>query len=116
MRALAAAEQTWLRRKPVRREELTARIEIHTTVKQDASWMKGLVSGATNDDTEAMSLLKAIMPERIISKIQVSHGRAGPNRIPLLNKPTACSQEVCSRSTVLEVCWHADALENPRPA
>ena len=39
--------------------------------KQDTSWMNGLVSRATNNDTEAMQLLQAILPKRIITKIQV---------------------------------------------
>ncbi|KAK9836885.1 hypothetical protein WJX74_010424 [Apatococcus lobatus] len=56
--------------KPVRREELTARIDIHTAAKDDGSWVKGLVTGSTNQDTEAMQLLQAILPEKIINKIQ----------------------------------------------
>ena len=58
-------------RKPVRREELTARIDIHTAAKENTPWINSLVSGSTNKDTEAMQLLQAILPERIITKIQV---------------------------------------------
>lgn len=55
----------------MRREELIARIDIHVAAKNDAPWMSGLVTGTTNKDTEAMQLLKAILPEKIIAKIQV---------------------------------------------
>ena len=33
--------------------------------------MNKLVNGSTNKDTEAMQLLQAILPEKIIAKIQV---------------------------------------------
>lgn len=58
-------------RKPVRREELNARIELHTAMKTDAAWLKSLMNGSTSQDTEAMQLLQAIMPQKIIAKIQV---------------------------------------------
>lgn len=58
-------------RKPVRREELNARIDLHTAMKTDASWLKTLMNGSTDQDTEAMQLLQAIMPQKIIDKIQV---------------------------------------------
>lgn len=60
----------------MRREELIARIDIHVAAKNDAPWMSGLVTGTTNKDTEAMQLLKAILPEKIIAKIQVSSFRS----------------------------------------
>ncbi|KAK9862151.1 hypothetical protein WJX84_008470 [Apatococcus fuscideae] len=56
--------------KPVRREELNARIELHTAMKTDAAWLKSLMNGSTSNDTEAMQLLQAIMPQKIIAKIQ----------------------------------------------
>ncbi|KAK9847967.1 hypothetical protein WJX84_006862 [Apatococcus fuscideae] len=56
--------------KPVRREELNARVDLHTAMKTDASWLKGLMNGSTIQDTEAMQLLQAIMPQKIIAKIQ----------------------------------------------
>ena len=55
----------------MRREELIARIDIHIATRNDAPWMSGLVQGTTNKDAEAMQLLKAILPEKIIGKIQV---------------------------------------------
>ena len=62
-------------RKPVRREELNARIDLHTAMKTDAAWLKSLMNGSTNNDTEAMQLLQAMMPEKIIAKIQVARSR-----------------------------------------
>ena len=61
-------------RKPVRREELNARIDLHTAMKTDAAWLKSLMNGTTDHDTEAMQLLQAIMPQKIIAKIQVIFG------------------------------------------
>lgn len=65
----------------MRREELIARIDIHVAAKNDAPWMSGLVTGTTNKDTEAMQLLKAILPEKIIAKIQVGSICRQANRL-----------------------------------
>ena len=40
-------------------------------MKTDAAWLKSLMNGSTSNDTEAMQLLQAIMPQKIIAKIQV---------------------------------------------
>ena len=41
-------------------------------MKTDAAWLKSLMNGSTSQDTEAMQLLQAIMPQKIIAKIQVT--------------------------------------------
>lgn len=57
--------------KPVKRGELIARIAAHLRVKADATWVNSLVNGAMQDDAEAMKILKSILPEPIILRIQV---------------------------------------------
>ncbi|KAK9820605.1 hypothetical protein WJX72_012229 [[Myrmecia] bisecta] len=60
--------------KPVRREELLARIDAHLHVQQDASWMMQLVNGTGGEvDGPAMELLKTILPGKIIKRIQDGH-------------------------------------------
>lgn len=53
--------------------ELVARIAAHLRVKADATWVNSLVNGAMQDDTEAMHILKSILPEPIILRIQVPY-------------------------------------------
>ena len=74
-------------RKPVRREELNARVDLHTAMKTDASWLKGLMNGSTIQDTEAMQLLQAIMPQKIIAKIQVRSATLDGRKTVLQNLP-----------------------------
>ncbi|KAK9826256.1 hypothetical protein WJX74_003071 [Apatococcus lobatus] len=56
--------------KPIKRKELLARIDVHLRLKADASWVHGLMSGSTANDAEAMEILKSILPERIIHRLQ----------------------------------------------
>lgn len=57
--------------KPIKRKELLARIEVHLKLKADSSWVHGLMSGSTANDAEAMEILKSILPEKIIHRLQV---------------------------------------------
>ena len=57
--------------KPIKRGELLARISAHLRVKDDATWVHSLVNGAIQDDAEAMVILKSILPEPIILRLQV---------------------------------------------
>ena len=57
--------------KPIKRAELLAPIAAHLRTKADATWVNSLVNGAMKDDAEAMKILKSILPEGIISRIQV---------------------------------------------
>ena len=84
-------------RKPVRREELNARIELHTAMKTDASWLKSLMNGSTSQDTEAMQLLQAIMPQKIIAKIQVQDVL-----VCRLAMPHALSLHACAWGCILD--------------
>ena len=59
--------------KPVKRGELLARIKAHLRVKSDATWVQSIVKGVLTEDSEAMKILESILPESIISRIQVSH-------------------------------------------
>ena len=58
--------------KPVKRGELLARIKAHLRVKSDATWVQSIVKGVLTEDSEAMKILESILPESIISRIQVS--------------------------------------------
>ena len=58
--------------KPVKRGELLARIKAHLRVKNDATWVQSIVKGVLTEDSEAMKILESILPESIISRIQVS--------------------------------------------
>ena len=58
--------------KPVKRGELLARIKAHLRVKFDATWVQSIVKGVLTEDSEAMKILESILPESIISRIQVS--------------------------------------------
>lgn len=60
-----------LNSKPIKRAELLARIGAHLRMKADATWVNSLVNGAMKDDAEAMKILKSILPETIIHRIQV---------------------------------------------
>ena len=40
-------------------------------MKADTTWMHSLVHGGMKDDAEAMRILKSILPEMIIKRIQV---------------------------------------------
>ena len=57
--------------KPVKRGELLARIKAHLRVKSDATWVQSIVKGVLTEDSEAMKILESILPESIISRIQV---------------------------------------------
>ena len=59
--------------KPVKRAELLARIKAHLRVKSDATWVQSIVKGVLTEDSEAMKILESILPESIISRIQVSY-------------------------------------------
>lgn len=52
--------------------ELLARISAQLRVKADATWVQSIVKGVLEDDSEAMNILQTILPEQIISRIQVS--------------------------------------------
>jgi len=41
-------------------------------VKTDATWIQSIVKGVLTEDSEAMKILESILPESIISRIQVS--------------------------------------------
>ncbi|KAK9789210.1 hypothetical protein WJX73_000342 [Symbiochloris irregularis] len=56
--------------KPVKRAELLARISAHLRVKADANWVHSLVNGVMQDEGTAMDILKSILPEPIILRIQ----------------------------------------------
>ena len=56
--------------KPVKRAELLARISAHLRVRADNSWVNTLVNGAMQDNAEAMRILKSILPEPIITRLQ----------------------------------------------
>ena len=60
--------------KPVKRGELLARIKAHLRVKSDATWVQSIVKGVLTEDSEAMKILESILPESIISRIQVGPG------------------------------------------
>ena len=51
--------------------ELLARISAQLRVKADATWVQSIVKGVLEDDSEAMNILQTILPEPIISRIQV---------------------------------------------
>ena len=53
--------------------ELLARISAQLRVKADATWVQSIVKGVLEDDSEAMNILQTILPEPIISRIQVCH-------------------------------------------
>ncbi len=57
--------------KPVKQNELLARISAQLRVKADATWVQSIVKGVLEDDSEAMNILQTILPEPIISRIQV---------------------------------------------
>lgn len=57
--------------KPVKRGELLARIKAHLRVKSDATWVQSIVKGVLTEDSEAMKILESILPQSIISRIQV---------------------------------------------
>lgn len=57
--------------KPVKQGELLARISAQLRVKADATWVQSIVKGVLEDDSEAMNILQTILPEPIISRIQV---------------------------------------------
>ena len=57
--------------KPIKKPELLARIAAHLRLKTDTNWITSLASGAMQEDAEAMSILKSILPEGIITRIQV---------------------------------------------
>ena len=48
-----------------------ARIKAHLRVKSDATWVQSIVKGVLTEDSEAMKILESILPESIISRIQV---------------------------------------------
>ncbi|KAA6426844.1 MAG: adenylate guanylate cyclase [Trebouxia sp. A1-2] len=56
--------------KPVKQNELLARISAQLRVKADATWVQSIVKGVLEDDSEAMNILQTILPEPIISRIQ----------------------------------------------
>lgn len=58
--------------KPVKQGELLARISAQLRVKADATWVQSIVKGVLEDDSEAMNILQTILPEPIISRIQVA--------------------------------------------
>lgn len=49
-----------------------ARISAQLRVKADATWVQSIVKGVLEDDSEAMNILQTILPEPIISRIQVA--------------------------------------------
>ena len=55
----------------MKRSELLARISTHLRVKEDATWVTSIVNGVLQEDTEAMQILKSILPECIIARMQV---------------------------------------------
>ena len=57
--------------KPIKRAELLARIKAHLRVKSDATWVQSIVKGVLTEDSEAMKILESILPESIITRIQV---------------------------------------------
>ncbi|KAK9828691.1 hypothetical protein WJX72_001553 [[Myrmecia] bisecta] len=59
--------------KPIKRAELLARISAHVRSTQEATWMSSLMDGALKDDGETMRILKSILPDRIITRIQEGH-------------------------------------------
>ena len=56
----------------MKRAELLARIKAQLRVKTDATWVQSIVKGVLTEDSEAMKILESILPESIISRIQVS--------------------------------------------
>ncbi|GLC35005.1 Hexokinase-3 [Pleodorina starrii] len=57
-------------RKPYQREELLARIETQLRLKSDSWWLAELVNNVDGRETESMKLLKNILPESIIARMQ----------------------------------------------
>ena len=57
----------------MKRGELLARIKAHLRVKSDATWVQSIVKGVLTEDSEAMKILESILPESIISRIQVQN-------------------------------------------
>ncbi|GIL82425.1 hypothetical protein Vretifemale_11416 [Volvox reticuliferus] len=57
-------------RKPYQREELLARIETQLRLKSDSWWLAELANNVDGRDTESMKLLKNILPESIIARMQ----------------------------------------------
>ncbi|KXZ47741.1 hypothetical protein GPECTOR_33g623 [Gonium pectorale] len=57
-------------RKPYQREELLARIETQLRLKKDSWWLAELVNNVDGRETESMKLLKAMLPESIIARMQ----------------------------------------------
>ena len=74
--------------------ELLARISAQLRVKADATWVQSIVKGVLEDDSEAMNILQTILPEPIISRIQVkskpwlSHG--GGHSKPITGQMLCC--------------------------
>uniref|UniRef100_A0A7S0WIH5 Guanylate cyclase n=1 Tax=Chlamydomonas leiostraca TaxID=1034604 RepID=A0A7S0WIH5_9CHLO len=57
-------------RKPYQREELLARIEAQLRLKNDSWWLAELVNNQDGRETQSMKLLKNILPESIIARMQ----------------------------------------------
>uniref|UniRef100_A0A7S3VS63 histidine kinase n=1 Tax=Dunaliella tertiolecta TaxID=3047 RepID=A0A7S3VS63_DUNTE len=57
-------------RKPYQREELLARIETQLRLKNDSWWLAELMNNQDGRETESMKLLKNILPESIIQRMQ----------------------------------------------
>ncbi|GFH20593.1 uncharacterized protein HaLaN_17739 [Haematococcus lacustris] len=57
-------------RKPFCRDELLARIETQLRLKSDSWWLAELVNNQDGRETESMKLLKNILPESIIQRMQ----------------------------------------------
>ncbi len=104
----------WWCSKPVKRAELLARIKAQLRVKTDATWVQSIVKGVLTEDSEAMKILESILPESIISRIQVSlnlcsalYGGLYPRLLSfLVCTRQAETVECCARSCLLHFSCH----------
>ena len=86
----------------MKRGELLARIKAHLRVKNDATWVQSIVKGVLTEDSEAMKILESILPESIISRIQVSL-RCDNNQyavLPIQQYQTCCNT-ITSTTTII---------------